>query len=359
MSRTGLPIELLDMIIEWVSESGDHRDLPALALASRHLVRSIQVILFKKITLRAPKTQPRFFLSLFKASPHLAFLVKSVTLTQSVVRQRAVVAVLRLLGNVERLVFPAGECEFDESSPEFRYAERTQWSWTAPSSDPLMVAALGTIGQHLPQLKELVLHDIHHFPLDLILEHVPQLFHLEFAWTTLPPGISNVTHALKSLRWCIGESSFVQNPPSTWLLGPSLTHLHFVIRGSTMTHYPSCQLLESLQSLTLEIRYSHSNTDAFLPFFLHTLNTVPNVAPLTILIVILRKFNDGTSLSKTGENVAKLGAVVLQRSIPLKKMRILMFGFTCGPDDVRSALAFLGGSTEVDVETNENRLFGI
>ncbi|KAH8810200.1 hypothetical protein DL96DRAFT_1627967 [Flagelloscypha sp. PMI_526] len=367
MSLIALPSEVQHMIIAYVSGFENSQSLEALALTSSYFLPYVHPVLFRNISFHATKAPPRIFLVLVKARPTLPLLVKSVTLTQSVVQQKATIRVLRQLHNVDRLVFPAGHCSLDEFNPKFHYADRWKWPWTRPHSDPCIAASLATIGQRLPKLRDLVLRDVETFPLDLTLESIPHLHHLELAWIKPPADVADINHNLKSIQWNIEGTSLVPFPASTWLLGPSLTHLHLTIRTSHFSsrHQPSCRLLTSLQSLTYEIQHGHYSyldvAETAIPFFLQNLQTVPITAPLTILTLVIRELHGyernwyvGADWGGLVEGIAKLGALVVKRHLPVKKIHVRMLGFITHRKEIRNALAIVEPAIEVMVEINRD-----
>ncbi|KAH8798020.1 hypothetical protein DL96DRAFT_1781745 [Flagelloscypha sp. PMI_526] len=369
-----LPAELLDMISGWVSKIGARHDLLALSLTSRHFAHYIQPILFEKISFSTLNARPTVFRGLIEAKPALVLLVKDVTLTRSVVRQKAMLNVLRRMHNVERLVFPGGLSDIPEWDERFEYAHRKTWSWTLPYTDPwnLKSEHLETIGQHLPKLKELVFRDLREFPLEMILSHTPTLFHLELACIGRP-GKFHLPKHVKSFRWRLDTSYLSRYSGTTQLIGSGLTHLELVLRipyfqlpNPPTVHQPSYEYLTSLQSLTLEILHDEmaqgNVAEETLPFFLSTLETIPKTAPLTNLAIILREFNlyhrirpaygDGDEDDTWGridEALMKVRTAAMRRPIPVKKFQVQVLGFICEVDKLRDDLAALDADTDIEV----------
>ncbi|KAH8810222.1 hypothetical protein DL96DRAFT_1821709 [Flagelloscypha sp. PMI_526] len=366
MPHPELPTEILNIIAQLVSSTGGTQDLQALALSSRPFVPLVQSILFQRITFNKTRARPGGFLTLLKARPNLALLVKSVILTQSAMEQKALIKVFRLLHNVERLEFPAGRSSVHESTPIFPYLSHPKWSWLR--LDPSMAASLATVGRYLRRLRVLVLRDVEELPLDIILEHLPHLLNLELVWTKSPAIAVDPSHKLKSLQWHLDEHSFKnwRTPEPTWLLGSSLTHVHFVIKTTLyfqMRHQPSCRLLTSLCSLTFEVHHWHFHDNVgenSTPFFLNAITTLPDSAPLHTLTLKFRTlgYNPGSrhDWDRIEDAVTKLGTCAVRRPTPVRQINVQMHGFTDHHDSMRDALAVTvrGVSTDVSVESFTN-----
>ena len=121
MSLLALPAEILGIITERVSEFGGTQDLQSLALSSSLFVSHAQAVLLQRITFNASHAQLAGFLLLLKTRPNLSHLVKIVTLTQSSLPQKAMIRVLRLLHNIERLVFSDNEGAEQKHIPRSEY----------------------------------------------------------------------------------------------------------------------------------------------------------------------------------------------------------------------------------------------
>ncbi|KAH8810223.1 hypothetical protein DL96DRAFT_1821710 [Flagelloscypha sp. PMI_526] len=348
MPHLTLPAEILDMIVDWVSDFGDSQTLKQLTLTARRFVPHVQTILFENITFGDSHGRPGGFLKLLKARPNLTLLVKRLTLTRHAMQQKATVRVLRQLRNIETLVFPAGEYGDHEGRPWSHYFSRSKWPWN--DLDPSVAASLATSGQYLPQLKRIIYRDLEGLPIDTILEHPPPTY-----------------RSGTSIRWNFDDNSFkyrLSSPP-TWLLGPTLTHVHLATRttGSLFRHHPSCQFLISLQSLTLEIHhmnnYSGGVGEDSLSFLLYAMETVPYTAPFDHFALILRDLRyTSPDEKKTYWNaidtaIAKLGVATAKRPVPLKKFRVKMFGFIYHLDKVKIALDVVDVATSVEVEIDE------
>ncbi|KAH8810201.1 hypothetical protein DL96DRAFT_1627970 [Flagelloscypha sp. PMI_526] len=361
MSHFALPAEIIGIITQWVSEFGGTQNLQSLALVSSHFVSQAQGILLQRITFNASHARPGGFLTLLKGRPNLAHLVKSVTLTQSSLQQKSVIRLLLSLHNVERLVFPDNEGRVDNNNPRLQSESQDKyWSWL--QLDPSIAASLATIGQRLPHLKELVLRDVEDLPLDTILKYLSHLDHLELRWVKCG-HLVDITHHLKSIRWHIDDYWFRMNPAPTWLLGSTLTHVHLVTnttRALVTRYQPSCTFLTSLRSLIFEVNHWHSTTDwapNSLPFFLSALKTVPDVAPLESLTVIFREWNYTSpelravrDSKRIAEGTTKLGDVLAERPIPVKKLNVKMYGFKDCEGPIKDALERLTNLLDVKVE---------
>ncbi|KAH8810227.1 hypothetical protein DL96DRAFT_556713 [Flagelloscypha sp. PMI_526] len=365
MSSPTFPAELLHKVADWIFDFGDMETLKALTLTAQCLVTHVQTLLFHRIAFGASGVRrPGEFLKILEARPNLAHFVKSVTLKQSALQLKASIAALHRMHNVERVVI-LGE-EFWISN--IQSVSSRAWSWARLS--PSMAASLTRLGQHLPQLKELVFRDIEELPISSFLDNAPQVDFLDFARTKCPAVTVNPIHNLTSLRWNLDDNSWsTVNPVPLWLLASSLTHLHLITKPRPYSHFetrPNCGNLVSLKSLKLEV-YREGNCPLNVPghtlqFLLDPLETLPKEAPLEIFTVTLKDLRSKTyngwntrgNWAKLDSVVLKLGAVLVKRIAPLKKVRVEMFGFTGHGESVRNALKVVDVATVVEVEVNEN-----
>ncbi|KAH8810120.1 hypothetical protein DL96DRAFT_1760973 [Flagelloscypha sp. PMI_526] len=285
MPSAVLPLEIVEFVVERVTEVEDIQTLQALALTAHHFLQHIRPILFKQITFNE-SARPRDFLIVLGVQPNLASLVKSVILTQFAlqqkVQQKALIMVVRQLQNLERITLPRGECDLDDHDPRSEYVARSKWFWG--HIDLSVAASLTNVGRRISQMKELILLDISGPPLGSIFGNFPNLCYLQLAWT------------------CDMA----------------------IFNGRSLNNEDNAGLRKHL---------SVNVAENSLPFLLHALKTVPRTAPLenfTLILKELRPPSDSwdirTDWEKLDEAIEKLVAVVVRRPLPLKMFRIKIFG---------------------------------